>query len=75
MWSVSTVAYDTYEDVKSLAYSMGNICYVDSNNSTGVFGLINSVSIVANDAYHDLLSFTEKITNLSLSYYNVSTFN
>ena len=54
---------------------MVNICYVDPNNSSGVFGLINSVSIVANDAYNDLLSLTEKNINLSLSYYNVSTFN
>ena len=54
---------------------MVNICYVDPNNSSGVFGLINSVSIVANDAYNDLLSLTEKNINLSLSYYNVSTLN
>ena len=54
-YSISTTACDAYNDAQNIVENIGNVTNTDADNT--LFGKIMSVSIVAHDAYDDMLAY------------------
>ena len=61
--SVSTTAWDAFGDVQNIIDDVCDMTHSDPSNfdTNGLFGKIMSVSVVAHNAYSDMLALTGRI--------------